>query len=158
MGSEMCIRDRHRLNADGSITDSDNVPGNQCEYSGLTRGNFTAFLSREPVADRQAAGWYASIVEGDVAQPTADPEQDAIIVPRPVPAAPVVEPDPLAPYAATIQAFGALWASLNIGAIPADWTTAMALLANQPLDVQVKLLTYRVALAPVWDTLLERMG
>jgi hypothetical protein len=64
----------------------------------------------------------------------------------------------LAPYAATIQAFGALWASLNIGAIPADWNAAMTLLADQPLDVQVKLLTYRVALTPVWDLLLERMG
>jgi len=148
----------HRLNADGSITYAANVPGNQCEYGGLTRGNFQAFLSREPIADRQAAGWYASIVEGDVAQPTADPEQDAIIVPRPVPQVPVVEPDPLAPYAATIQAFGALWASLNIGAIPEDWTEAMTMLAGQPAEVQVKLLAYRVALTPVWDTLLERMG
>ena len=84
----------HRLNSDGSITDAANVPGNQCEYGGLTRGNFQAFLSREPIADRQAAGWYESIVEGDVAQPTADPEQDAIIIPRPVPAAPVVESYP----------------------------------------------------------------
>jgi hypothetical protein len=148
----------HRLNADGSITNAANLPGNQYEYGRLTRGNFTAFLSREPIADRQAAGWYARIVESDVAQPTADPEQDAIIIPRPVPVVPVVAPDPLAPYAATIQAFGALWASLNIGAIPADWTAAMTLLADQPLDVQVKLLTYRVALTPVWDTLLERMG
>jgi hypothetical protein len=148
----------HRLNADGSITDAASLPGNQSEYGGLTRGNFTAFLSREPIADRQAAGWYGSLIAGDVAQPTADPEQDAIIVPRPVPVVPVVEPDPLAPYAATIQAFGALWASLNIGAIPADWNAAMTLLADQPLDVQIKLLTFRVALIPVWDTLLERMG
>jgi hypothetical protein len=148
----------HRLNADGSITDAASLHGNQSEYGGLVRGNFTAFLSREPIADRQAAGWYASIIEGDVDQPTADPEQDAIIVPRPVPVVPVVEPDPLAPYAATIQAFGALWASLGIGAIPADWNAAMTLLADQPLDVQVKLLTYRVALTPVWDLLLERMG
>ena len=84
----------HRLNSDGSTTDASNVPGNQCEYGGLTRGNFTAFLSREPVSNRQAAGWYASIVEGDVAQPTADPEQDAIIVPRPVPAPPAPDPTP----------------------------------------------------------------
>ena len=84
----------HRLNSDGSITDAANVSGNQCEYGGLTRGNFQAFLSREPVANRQSAGWYASIVEGDVAQPTAAPEQDAIIVPRPVPAPPA--PDPTA--------------------------------------------------------------
>jgi hypothetical protein len=34
----------------------------------------------------------------------------------------------------------------------------MTLLADQPLDVQIKLLTFRVALIPVWDTLLERMG
>ena len=147
----------HRLNADGSITDAANVPGNQCEHGGLTRGNFQAFLSREPIADRQAAGWYASIVEGDVAQPTADPEQDAIIVPRPVPQVPVVEPDPLAPYAATIQAFTALWASLDIGPVPADWTEAMTMLAGQPAEVQIKLLAYRVALTTVWDTLLERI-
>ena len=148
----------HRLNSDGSITDAANVSGNQCEYGGLTRGNFQAFLSREPVANRQSAGWYASIVEGDVAQPTAAPEQDAIIVPRPVPQVEPVQPDPLEPFAATIQAFGVLWASLNLGPVPSDWTAAMTMLANQPLDVQIKLLAFRVALAPVWDTLLERMN
>jgi len=123
--------------------------------------NPQVFIAAQSREWRHERGIYSQLIEGDVAQPTADPEQDAIIVPRPVPQVPqvpVVEPDPLAPYAATIQAFGALWASLNIGAIPADWTAAMAILADQPLDVQVKLLAYRIALTPVWDTLLERMG
>ena len=66
-------------------------------------------------------------------------------------------PDPLAPYAATIQAFTALWASLDIGPVPADWTEAMTMLAGQPAEVQIKLLAYRVALTTVWDTLLERI-
>jgi hypothetical protein len=146
----------YRPNADGTITDAASVPGNQCDYGGLVRGNFAAFLVRQPAAERQAEGWYAHLVEGDVDQPTVDPITDALIVPRPVPAAPVVEADPLEPYAATIQAFSALWASLNIGAIPSDWTVAMAMLAEQPLDVQIKLLAFRVALTPVWDTMLER--
>ena len=120
--------------------------------------NPQVFIAAQSREWRHERGIYSQLIDGDVAQPTAAPEQDAIIVPRPVPLVPVVEPDPLAPYAATIQAFGALWASLNIGAIPADWTAAMALIANQPLDVQIKLLAFRVALAPVWDTLLERMN
>ena len=67
-------------------------------------------------------------------------------------------PDPLEPFAATIQAFGALWASLGIGPVPSDWTEAMTLLAGQPAETQIKLLAYRVALTPVWDALLERMA
>jgi hypothetical protein len=34
----------------------------------------------------------------------------------------------------------------------------MTLLAGQPAETQIKLLAYRVALAPVWDALLERMA
>jgi hypothetical protein len=74
------------------------------------------------------------------------------------PAPPPPPPDPLEPFAVTIQAFGALWASLQIGPVPADWTEAMTLLADRPTDVQIKLLAYRVALTPVWDALLERMA
>ena len=132
--------------------------GQAVEATIANASNPQLFIAAQSRTWRHERGIYAQLIEGDVAQPTADPEQDAIIVPRPVPQVPVVEPDPLAPYAATIQAFGALWASLNIGAIPADWTAAMALIANQPLDVQIKLLAFRVALAPVWDTLLERMN
>jgi len=84
----------HRLNADFSITDAASVPNNQCEYGGLARGNFLAFLSRQPVAERQAEGWYAHIIDGDVEQPTAAPEQDAIIVPRPIPTPPTPPSDP----------------------------------------------------------------
>ena len=131
--------------------------GQAAEATIANASNPQTFIAAQTQAWRHERGIYSQLIEGDVEQPTADPEQDAIIVPRPVPLVPVVEPDPLAPYAATIQAFGALWASLNIGAIPADWTAAMALLANQPLDVQVKLLAYRIALTPVWDTLLERI-
>lgn len=74
------------------------------------------------------------------------------------PATPPPPPDPLAPYAQTIQAFSELWASLKLGAPPSDWTDAMALLADQPTDVQIKLLAFRVALIPVWDILFERMS
>ena len=144
----------HRLNSDGSVT----TAGNQGDYHGTTWSNFIPFLSRQPIAERQAEGWYSQLIEGDVDAPTADPEQDAIIVPRPVPQVEPVQPDPLEPFAATIQAFGVLWASLNLGPVPSDWTAAMTMLANQPLDVQIKLLAFRVALAPVWDTLLERMN
>jgi hypothetical protein len=132
--------------------------GQAVEATIANASNPQGFIAAQTQAWRHERGIYSQLIEGDVAQPTAAPEQDAIIVPRPVPVVPVVEPDPLAPYAATIQAFGALWASLNIGAIPADWNAAMTLLADQPLDVQIKLLTFRVALIPVWDTLLERMG
>jgi hypothetical protein len=146
----------YRLNADGTITDSASIPENQCEYGGLVRGNFSAFMARQPVAERQAEGWYEYLIEGDVDQPTVDPITDALIVPRPVPAAPMVEADPLIPYADMISKFSALWASLNIGPVPSDWSTAMGLVSEQPIEIQVKLLTYRVALSPVWDVLLER--
>jgi hypothetical protein len=74
------------------------------------------------------------------------------------PAPPPPPPDPLEPFAATIQAFSELWASLQIGPVPTDWTEAMTLLAGQPAETQIKLLAYRVALTPVWDALLERMA
>jgi hypothetical protein len=74
------------------------------------------------------------------------------------PAPPPPPPDPLEPFAATIQAFGALWASLQIGPVPSEWTEAMTMLAGQPAETQIKLLAYRIALAPVWDAVLERMA
>ena len=67
-------------------------------------------------------------------------------------------PDPLGNYAGVLQSFAALWASLGVGALPSDWTEAMGMLEGVPADVQIKLLAYRVALAPVWDTVLERMA
>ena len=74
------------------------------------------------------------------------------------PHAPPPPPDPLEPYMATIQAFGVLWAGLNIGPVPSDWSAAMELLALQPMDVQIKLLAYRMALTPVWGIILERQA
>lgn len=71
--------------------------------------------------------------------------------------APIV-PDPLEHYAGVLQSFAALWTSLNVGPVPAEWTDALELLANAPVDAQIKLLAYRMALAPVWDAVLERMA
>lgn len=70
----------------------------------------------------------------------------------------VVEPDPLEHYAGVLQSFGALWASLEVGPVPSDWTDAMELLSATPVESQIKLLAYRVALAPVWDAVLERLA
>jgi hypothetical protein len=71
--------------------------------------------------------------------------------------APIV-PDPLENYYGVLQSFAALWASLNVGPVPTEWTDALELLANAPVDAQIKLLAYRIALAPVWDAVLERMA
>ena len=71
---------------------------------------------------------------------------------------PAPPPDPLEHYYGILQSFGALWASLNVGPVPTEWTDALALLDGTPMDAQIKLLAYRIALAPVWDAVLERMA
>ena len=50
------------------------------------------FIAAQSQAWRHERGIYAQLIESDVEQAIAAPEQDAIIVPRPVPVAPVVEP------------------------------------------------------------------
>jgi len=80
----------HKLNVDNSITTALQTG----DYHGTTWSNFLPFICRQPRAERQAEGWYSQLIEGDVAVPTADPEQDAIIVPRPVPAPPAPDPTP----------------------------------------------------------------
>jgi hypothetical protein len=74
------------------------------------------------------------------------------------PAPPPPPPDPLEHYYGVLQSFAALWASLNVGPVPSEWTDALALLDGKPMDAQIKLLAYRIALAPVWDSVLERMA
>ena len=74
------------------------------------------------------------------------------------PAPPPPPPDPLEHYYGVLQSFATLWASLNVGPVPAEWTDALALLDGTPMDAQIKLLAYRIALAPVWDAVLERMA
>ena len=71
------------------ITNGQAVPATIANAS-----NPQLFIVAQSQAWRHERGIYSHLIEGDVDQPTAAPEQDAIIVPRPVPVAPVVEPDP----------------------------------------------------------------
>ena len=71
------------------ITNGQAVPATIANAS-----NPQLFIAAQSQAWRHERGIYAQLIEGDVVQPTAAPEQDAIIIPRPVPAVPVVEPDP----------------------------------------------------------------
>jgi hypothetical protein len=64
--------------------------------------------------------------------------------------------DPLDAYSGLVAELDALWASLNVGALPSDWSTAMALLDKIDVGIKVKLLAYRVALAPVWNYIIAR--
>jgi hypothetical protein len=54
--------------------------------------NPQGFIAAQSQAWRHERGIYSQLIESDVAAPTAAPEQDAIIIPRPVPAAPVEDP------------------------------------------------------------------
>ena len=56
--------------------------------------NPQTFIAAQSQEWRHERGIYSQLIDGDVAQPTAAPEQDAIIVPRPVPAAPAPYPTP----------------------------------------------------------------
>jgi hypothetical protein len=69
------------------ITNGQAVPATIANAS-----NPQLFIAAQSQAWRHERGIYAQLIEGDVAEPTAAPEQDAIIVPRAVPAAPVMEP------------------------------------------------------------------
>ena len=68
--------------------------GQAVEATIANASNPQTFIAAQTQEWRHERGIYAQLIEGDVAQPTADPEQDAIIIPRPVPAAPVVESYP----------------------------------------------------------------
>jgi hypothetical protein len=132
----------HMRRADGS-----SVIGYNREPSFMLADGFKPVVSTDRPGEYYAASWQE--YEKSITQVWTAFDQ---------PAPPPPPPDPLEPFAVTIQAFGALWASLQIGPVPADWTEAMALLADQPADVQIKLLAFRVALIPVWGILLERMA
>ena len=66
--------------------------GQAVEATIANASNPQTFIAAQTQEWRHERGIYAQLIEGDVAQPTADPEQDAIIIPRPVPQVPVVEP------------------------------------------------------------------
>jgi hypothetical protein len=110
-------------------------------------GVHEVFQDQKDAINAAEAAEAQAIAEAE-AEAAAEAAAEALIPP----------PDPLEPYTATIQAFSALWASLQIGPTPTDWAEAMTMLAAQPAETQIKLLAYRVALTPVWDELLERMA
>ncbi len=113
----------------------------------LTADGFKHVVETDRPGDYYAASWQDDGAQITQVWTAFDP-----------PAPPPPPPNPMAPYATTIQAFGELWASLNLGALPSDWHVAMSLLADQPTDVQIKLLAFRVALIPVWDLILMRQA
>ena len=66
--------------------------GQAVEATISNASNPQLFIGAQSQAWRHERGIYAQLIESDVAEPTAAPEQDAIIIPRPVPVVPVVEP------------------------------------------------------------------
>lgn len=66
--------------------------GQAIEATIANASNPQGFIAAQSREWRHERGIYAQLIEGDVVQATADPEQDAIIVPRPVPQVPIVEP------------------------------------------------------------------
>jgi len=63
-----------------TITNGQAVPATIANAS-----NPQVFIAAQPREWRHERGIYAQLIEGEVDQPTAAPEQDAIIVPRAVP-------------------------------------------------------------------------
>ncbi len=65
--------------------------------------------------------------------------------------------NPLAGYENEVQAFMTLWAGTGIAGVPESWLDAIQLLedAGVPQVTINKLLALRLALAPVWDVILE---
>ena len=66
--------------------------GQAVEATIANASNPQLFIAAQSREWRHERGIYAQLIESDVDQPTAAPDQDAIIVPRPVPVVPVVEP------------------------------------------------------------------
>lgn len=93
----------------------------QGEYKGQLWGNFPSFLSRQPIDERQAEGWFSTITPSvSVSLPVAVfGEEDTIYIPMPMPIEDSVEPpaDPVIPSVISYDKVKLLRAMLAIGAL-----------------------------------------